>query len=270
MKRGDNSRKLKFSRSSHRTYYRPSIPLSSSFNNELFKKNYATQRKLLNEFDVERTRRSVRSRQSKRVALDRSVVKKLDKELQEMKRASSSHCTYITSYQINKELEKAKLSPADRKEEANVECIRNIVALHMKRLNIVPRCMKTPAPNSRNTLDYRWTTSTSNKKPRSTERFTGFFRKPKRHYRCTNFEVKKDRTGKWCNRIERSCIEQLDENEDVDCLLKRTEEMFSRMYKRWEGELKKVKGLVYAPRVVVLGNRKNDVRSSIAHNFDIL
>jgi len=152
----NKSRRLKAYRCSERSYYRPSAALSSGYQNDLFKKSYETQRKLLSEFDIER--RSIKSRQHQRSVLDTSTLNELNKELRDMKRANSGYCTYITSYQINKELEKVKSSPANKREEANIKCISNITALHMQRLNIKPKF--SSSSRTRNVMERGWTAST--------------------------------------------------------------------------------------------------------------
>jgi len=106
-------------------------------------------------------------------------------------------------------------------------------------------------------------------KTRSTERFIGFYRRPKREYKYTNFEVNNHK-GKWCNKIHNTCIKRLTENEDVDSLLKQTEQMLHRTYSSWEIAIKKAIDAVYAPRIIIKANRKNDRKTKIIHDFDIL
>ena len=90
-------------------------------------------KKTRNRNDYKRTTKSFMNEISKK---RKYFSKNLQMELDEMKRERAPFCTYITSYRINKELDKTKNSFLDDKEISNIECIRNLVSLNTRRLNL--------------------------------------------------------------------------------------------------------------------------------------
>ena len=124
------------------------------------------------------------------------------------------------------------------KEDANAQCINNLVTLHMKRLNLKSQSKGTSMLKMLDHLQQKWnitnnrTSSGSHsqgknffinkRRMKSAERPIRFFRKPKKIKDYCKIEVKNDRKGRWCKKIERNCLERLDEIENINSLVQKT------------------------------------------------
>jgi len=81
-----------------------------------------------------------------RFILDSSIIRKMNKELREIQRENSPFCNYINSYQIHEELDKIQKDTQknntkiflsqEKKCETQAKCIKKLVSLHLRRLNI--------------------------------------------------------------------------------------------------------------------------------------
>ena len=195
-------------------------------------------------------------------------IKKLNKELNELKLTKKSFCTYINSFQINNQLNTIKKTFKGTHKEKTIKCVNKLVSLHLQRLNMenfmVNKKYNTKEPineisfkrrsslglepNDRFQRKNHFSNSIIRSKPLSVK-YSPIKKK---------FNIVSHKKTNLVKQIERGCIQSLDENVDMKSMLNKTEKMYKRDLTKCKEALNETIGMMRKSKIIISGTKNSN------------